>query len=70
MSGRSAKDWIIEYSILEIKALLKDSNLGIKEVASRTSFQSNSVMTRFFREHTGMTPSEYRENIYTQGYLE
>lgn len=67
MSGRSAKDWIIEYSILEIKALLRDSDLEIKEVASRTNFQSNSVMTRFFREHTGMTPSEYRERIYVKG---
>lgn len=70
ISGRSAKDWIIEYSILEIKALLRDSNLEIKEVVSRTNFQSNSVMTRFFREHTGMTPSEYRENVYIQGYFE
>lgn len=70
MSGRSAKDWIIEYSILEIKALLRDSDLEIKEVALRTNFQSNSVMTRFFREHTGMTPSEYRESIYIQEGLE
>ena len=70
MSGRSAKDWIIEYSILEIKALLKDTNLEIKEVASRTHFQSNSVMTRFFREHTGMTPSEYRERIYVLDCIE
>ena len=59
MSGRSAKDWIIEYSILEIK-----------EVASRTNFQSNSVMTRFFREHTGMTPSEYRERIYVKNKID
>ena len=70
MSGRSAKDWIIEYSILEIKALLRDSDLEIKEVASRTNFQSNSVMTRFFREHTGMTPSEYRERIYVKNEID
>ena len=70
MSGRSAKDWIIEYSILEIKALLRDSDLEIKEVASRTNFQSNSVMTRFFREHTGMTPSEYRERIYVKNKID
>mgnify|MGYP000479584115 CR=1 FL=1 len=38
MSGRSAKDWIIDYSLLEIKALLRDSDLEIKEVASRTNF--------------------------------
>lgn len=70
MSGRSAKDWIIDYSLLEIKALLRDSDLEIKEVASRTNFQSNSVMTRFFREHTGMTPSEYRERIYVKNEIE
>ena len=42
------KDWIIEYSILEIKALYGILTFEIKEVASRTNFQSNSVMTRFF----------------------
>lgn len=63
-TGRSAKDWIVEYTILEIKALLRDSNLAIKEIVLRTNFQSNSVMTRFFREHTGMTPTEYRERIF------
>lgn len=63
-SGRSAKDWIVEYTILEIKALLRDSNLEIKEIALRTNFQSNSVMTRFFRDHTRMTPSEYRERNF------
>ena len=32
-TGRSAKEWIVEYTILEIKVLLKDSNLEIKEVS-------------------------------------
>ena len=61
-TGRSAKEWIVEYTILEIKVLLKDSNLEIKEVVSRTNFQSNSTMTRFFRKHTGTT--EYRERMF------
>ena len=52
-TGRSAKEWIVEYTILEIK-----------EVVSRTNFQSNSTMTRFFRKHTGTTPSEYRERMF------
>lgn len=62
-TGRSAKEWIVEYTIIEIKALLRDSNFEIKEIVSQTNFQSSSTMTRFFREHTGITPSEYRENI-------
>lgn len=62
-TGRSAKEWIVEYTIIEIKALLRDSNFEIKEIVSQTNFQSSSTMTRFFREHTGITPSEYRKNI-------
>jgi len=27
-------------------------------------------MTRFFREHTGMTPSEYRERIYVKNKID
>lgn len=62
VSGRSAKDWIVEYTILEIKALLRDTDLDIKEVVSRTQFQSQSLMSRFFRKHTGLTPTQYRED--------
>lgn len=63
-TGRSAKEWIVEYTILQIKTLLRDPNLEIKELVSRTNFQSNSTLTRFFREHTGITPSEYRDRIF------
>lgn len=64
VSGKSAKEWIIEYTILEIKALLRDTNLDIKEIVSRTHFQSQSLLSRFFRMHVGMTPTQYREEIH------
>lgn len=60
MSGRSAKDWIVEYTILEIGALLKDTDLDIKDVVTLIQFHSQSLMSRFFRKHTGMTISQYR----------
>ena len=31
VSGKSAKDWIVEYIVLEIKALLKNTNMNIQE---------------------------------------
>ena len=37
-SGKSAKDWIVEYVILEIKTLLKNTNMKIQEIAIRTNF--------------------------------
>ena len=32
VSGKSAKDWIVEYIVLEIKALLKNTNMNIQEI--------------------------------------
>ena len=58
-SGKSAKDWIVEYVILEIKTLLKNTNMNIQEIAIRTNFAKSSL-GRFFRKHTGMSLSQYR----------
>lgn len=59
-SGSSAKDWILEYVILEVKALLKNTTLNIQEISLRTNFSNQSSLGRFFRKHTGMSLSEYR----------
>lgn len=59
-SGKSAKDWIVEYVILEIKTLLKNTNMNIQEIAIRTNFANQSSLERFFRKHTGMSLSQYR----------
>lgn len=45
-SGKSAKDWIVEYVILEIKTLLKNTNMNIQEIAIRTNFANQSSLGR------------------------
>lgn len=64
VTGKSAKDWIVEYTILEIKSLLRDTSMDIKDVVRKTCFPSQSLMSRFFRKHTGMSPSQYREQVH------
>ena len=59
-SGRSAPDWIDEFVILEAKNLLKYTNMAIKEIVFQLHFPNQSVFYKFFKAHTGMTPSEYR----------
>ena len=59
-SGRSAPDWIDELVILEAKNLLKYTNMAIKEIVFQLHFPNQSVFYKFFKAHTGMTPSEYR----------
>ena len=64
ISGQSAREWIVYYTILEIKSLLRESSLDIKSIVARVKFPDQTTFTRFFRHYTGMTPAQYRKNIY------
>lgn len=61
-TGRSAPEWIDSYVILEAKNLLKYSGATIKEIVFRLNFPNQSVFYKFFKAHTGMTPTEYRNS--------
>ena len=62
VSGRSAPDWIDSFVILEAKNMLKYSGRNIKEIVYELHFPNQSVFYKFFKSHTGMTPSEYRNS--------
>lgn len=61
-SGKSAIDWINDAVILEAKALLRSSTLTIKEITYELNFPSQSFFGKYFKRHTGLTPSEYRDS--------
>ena len=65
VSGKSAKDWITEYMILELKGLLTNSTLNIQEIVEKTQFSNQSSLGRFFRRHTGLSPLQYRKKYLT-----
>ena len=60
-SGRSAPDWIDAFVILEAKNLLKYSDKSIKEIVFALNFPNQSVFYKFFKAHTGLTPSQFRK---------
>lgn len=60
VSGKYATQWINDYVILEAKAMLKSGNCTIKELCVRLHFSSQSMFSKYFKQHTGMTPKEYR----------
>lgn len=65
VSGKSAKDWITEYMILELKGLLTNSTLNIQEIVEKTQFSNQSSLGRFFRRHTSLSPLQYRKKYLT-----
>lgn len=64
ISGHSARDWIVYFLILEIKALLRQSSIDLKSIISYMDFPDQSSLSRFFRRYTGLTPSQYRKSIH------
>lgn len=64
VNGQSARELLADYIILEIKTLLRDANLEIKDVVRQTGFSNQSSLSRFFRRYTGMSPTEYRRTIH------
>ena len=68
-TGRSAPDWIDAYVILEAKNLLRYSGKSIKEIVQDLNFPSQSVFYKYFKSHTGLTPSEYRKPAYSRSLI-
>jgi AraC-like DNA-binding protein len=62
VSGKSALEWIDSYVLLEAKHLLKYSNMSIKEIVFRLNFSNQTVFYKYFKAHTGMTPTDYRNS--------
>lgn len=62
VSKRTPNEWIDSYVILETRVLLKNSSKSIKEIAMELHFPNQSFLGKYFKEHVGMSPSEYRRS--------
>ncbi len=61
VSGKSAGELIDDFVIQEAKLLLTDSSLSISEVGDILHFSDQSFFGKFFKRHTGFSPSEFRK---------
>lgn len=60
-SRRTPNDWIDQYVTLEMRVLLKNSSMNIKELTEYLNFPNQSFFGKYFKEHVGMSPSAYRK---------
>ena len=61
-TGKSVHQWIDEFVALEIKNLLKYSNMSIQQISLELNFPNPSFMGQYFKRITGMTPGEYKRS--------
>lgn len=46
-----------------IELLLADNSLSLKEISEQANFGDQTVLTKYFKRHTGLTPSQYRKSL-------
>ena len=64
ITGHNAKSIIDHYVILKLKIDLSGSDISIKQLVWDYSFSDSSFFTRYFKQHTGITPLAYRKANY------
>lgn len=61
VSRRTPNEWIDKYVVLEMRVLLKNSTMSIKEISEHLHFPNQSFFGKYFKEHVGISPSAYRK---------
>lgn len=62
VSRQTPNEWIDTYVTLELRNQLRNTSKSIKEISEELNFANQSFMGKYFKEHVGMSPSEYRKS--------
>ena len=62
-TGRTAKDIIADHLLAHAQQLLNDEALTITLISQRLGFEYPQHFVRFFKSHTGKTPSAFRNEV-------
>ncbi|SHI92833.1 AraC family transcriptional regulator [Pseudozobellia thermophila] len=59
----TAKSFIDQYVVLELKRTMLSTDLSIKEIAYTHGFDEVTNFTKFFKKHTNLTPKQYKMGL-------
>lgn len=61
VSGKTAGQWLSTFVANEIRLMLRNTTLSIKEITQEMNFPNQSFMGKYFKNLTGMSPAAYRK---------
>ena len=61
-TGKSPKQYLGDYRLLQAKKLLTETELSITEVASSVGYGDSLTFSRFFSQREGVCPQQYRKS--------
>ena len=62
-SNKTASDWVIQYTLEDIRFYLRNTGLSIKEISAKLGFANMSHFGSYVRKHLGISPSAYRDHV-------
>lgn len=62
-SGKTASQWIIEFTLEDIRYQLLSTNHTLKEIANHLGFPNSSFFGKFVKQHFGVSPRALREKV-------
>lgn len=60
-SGKSASEWIADITVSELKHMLRNTTMPIREIAKQMEFPNASFFCQYTKKHTGLTPNHFRK---------
>lgn len=69
VSSRTPKEIIDRMVLLEIKVLLQSTDLSVSEIADRLRFPDQSYLGRYFKKHTGLSSTQYRNRHWDDSFV-
>lgn len=61
--GMTVVGYIHSVRMKTAKELLEDTDMSLRQISERAGFCNEYYFSRFFKEHIGMTPNEYRLSL-------
>lgn len=62
-TGTTLNQYITEYRMKKAKSLLADPRNTVGEISSQVGYSDSNYFGKSFRKYTGLSPSEYREQV-------
>jgi len=62
VSGKTARELIDDAILFEARVLLSNSKLSISQIAIILGFSEQSILGKFFKKLTGLSPTDYRKS--------
>lgn len=61
-TGRTPSEWIATVTTTYAKLLLEKRDMSIKQIAAELNFPEQFTFRKYFKQHTGTSPKEYRNS--------